>query len=105
MKWVFTLKYDDASSVTERKIAKCKARLCIVGCAAEYGIDYEETFSPVIRPEVLRMLLTLAATDDYELHQMDVKTAFLNEEADRPIFVTYPPGFPSKTKHTVLRVM
>ena len=97
LKWIYKFKYDDASSVTERKIATYKARLCIVGCHAEYGIDYEETFSPVIRAKIIRILLTIAATDDLECHQMDVKTAFLNANADRPIYVTHPPGFPTTT--------
>ena len=95
--WVYKLKYDDASTVTTRKIAVYKARLVVLGNRATEGIDYDETFSPVIRAEVLRILLTLAASEDLESEQMDVRTAFLNADSDRAIYVLFPPGYPSTT--------
>jgi hypothetical protein len=59
----------------------------------EYGIDYNEIFSPVIRMEVLRLLLTIGALKDLEIHQMDVKTAFLNGSLEEDIYMTQPEGY------------
>uniref|UniRef100_H3G7U2 Reverse transcriptase Ty1/copia-type domain-containing protein n=1 Tax=Phytophthora ramorum TaxID=164328 RepID=H3G7U2_PHYRM len=58
-----------------------------------YGIDYLEVYSPVVRLESLRVLLTLAAVWDYEVHQMDVTTAFLNGKIDVEVFMEQPEGF------------
>ena len=88
------MKYDDASTVETRKISVYKARLVVLGNRAKAGIDFDETFSPVIRAEILRILLTIAASEDLELEQMDVRTAFLNANSDRDIYVLYPPGYP-----------
>ena len=54
--WVYKLKYDDAATVDTRQIAVYKARLVVLGNRAEAGVDYDETFSPVIRAEVLRVV-------------------------------------------------
>jgi hypothetical protein len=51
------------------------------------GIDYDETFSPVARFESLRLLLALAALEDWEIHQMDVKSTFLNGLLDEEIYM------------------
>ncbi|OWY91099.1 hypothetical protein PHMEG_00040469, partial [Phytophthora megakarya] len=67
------MKYTDAGEIN-----RFKARLVIKGFLQEFGIDYNEIFSPVIRMDVLRLLLIIAALLDLEVHQMDVKTAFLN---------------------------
>ena len=57
------------------------------------GIDYNETFSPVARFESLRLLLALAALEDWEIHQLDVKSAFLNGVLDKEIYMEQPQGF------------
>ena len=103
--WLYKLKYDDATTVADRKIAVYKARLVVLGNRAQAGTDYDETFSPVIRAEILRILLTIAASEDLELEQMDVKTAFLNADSDREIYVLFPPGYPSTNPlHNALRL-
>ena len=61
--WLYKLKYDDASTVETRKISVYKARLVVLGNRAQAGVDYDETFSPVIRAEVLRILFTIAASE------------------------------------------
>ncbi|KAF1323990.1 Integrase catalytic core protein, partial [Globisporangium splendens] len=87
-RWVWTKKYKG-----DGKLDRYKARLVIKGFLQKYGIDYNEIFAPVIRMEVLRLLLTIAALLDYEIHQMDVKTAFLNGKLDDEIYMEQPDGF------------
>ena len=92
-KWVFVIKHNADGS-----IERFKARLVIKGYEEVFGIDYDNVFSPVLRFETLRFLLTLGATMDYEIHQMDVKTAFLNGEMDKTIYMEQPPGYVKKGK-------
>lgn len=73
LKWVFKLKRD-----TSGEIVKHKARLVAKGHVQKHGIDFEEVFAPVTRLETLRVLLALAAKNDWEIHHLDVKSAFLN---------------------------
>jgi hypothetical protein len=95
--WVYKLKYDDAATVDTRQIAVYKARLVVLGNRATAGVDYDETFPPVIRADFLRILFTIAATEDLEMEQMDVRTAFLNAGSDCDIYVLFPPGYMSTT--------
>ncbi|OWZ03244.1 putative mitochondrial protein [Phytophthora megakarya] len=76
----------------------CKASLVIKGFTKVYGIDYLEVYSPVVRLETPRALLTFAAVWYYEVHQMDVTTAFLNGKIDVEIFMEQPEGFRVKGK-------
>ena len=56
------------------------------------GIDYDETFSPVARFELLRLLLALAVLENWEIHQMDVESAFLNGVLNEEIYMEQPQG-------------
>ncbi|OWZ23340.1 LOW QUALITY PROTEIN: Retrotransposon protein, Ty1-Copia subclass [Phytophthora megakarya] len=67
-------------------VKRDKARLVIKGIMQIYGVDYLEVYSPVVRLETLRVLLTLAAVWNYEIHQMDV-TAFLNGNIDVEVYM------------------
>ena len=87
-RWVLTVKY-----LANGDIERFKARLVVKGYLQRYGFDYDEIFSPVVRMEVLRTILALAAALDWEIHQMDVKTAFLNGELDETIHIRQPEGF------------
>src|SRR5882757_2940973 len=82
-KWVFKLKAD----------GHYRARLVAKGFMQIPGIDYDETFSPVARFESLWLLLALAALEDWEIQQMDVKSAFLNGVLDEEIYMEQPIGF------------
>ncbi|GJW54700.1 retrotransposon protein, putative, ty1-copia subclass [Tanacetum coccineum] len=65
----------------------------VKGYTQLYGVDYEETFSPVADTRAIRILISIAAFYDYEIWQMDVKTAFLNGYLDEDIYMVQPEGF------------
>ena len=78
------------------EIDKYKARLVAKGFTQVHGIDYTDTFAPVTKFSSIRVLLALAAYYDLEIHQMDVKSAFLNGELEEEIYLRPPPGFRDK---------
>ena len=84
-KWVFT----DADG----KVELHKARLVAQGFLQKFGLDYDETFCPVVRFESFPALIALAAQNGLMLHQMDVITAFLNGELEEVVFMKQPEGF------------
>ncbi|KAL8104555.1 hypothetical protein AgCh_028679 [Apium graveolens] len=59
----------------------------------EEGIDYDETFAPIARLEAIRIFLAFSAYSNFEVYQMDVKSAFLNRELEEEVYVPQPPGF------------
>nr|GEV86619.1 hypothetical protein [Tanacetum cinerariifolium] len=69
------------------------ARTIANGFTQTYGVDYEETFSPVADIRAIRILIAIAAYYDYEICQMDVKTAFLNGHLSEKIYIEQPEGF------------
>ena len=86
-------------------IERYKARLVAQGFSQQPGLDYEETFCPVIRYESLRSLIAIAAQKDLQLHQLDVTTAFLNGQLEEEIFMKQPEGYVIKGKeHMVCRL-
>ena len=78
---------------TDGTIDKYKARLVIKGYRQLEGIDYFDTYSPVSSKTSIRIIIALAALYDLEIHQMDVKTAFLNGDLEEEIYMEQPEGF------------
>lgn len=91
-KWVYKLK-----NKADGSIDRYKARLVARGFSQEYGLDYEETFSPIAKLTTVRVLISLAINKGWTLWQMDVSNAFLYGELDRVIHMEQTLGFVSKS--------
>ena len=87
-KWIFKKKMK-----VDRTIDKFKARLVAKGFTQKDGIDYFDTYAPVARISTIRVLVALASMHNLVIHQMDVKTAFLNGELQEEIYMEQPEGF------------
>jgi hypothetical protein len=81
-KWVFKLKRNP-----DQSIKKYKARLVARGFTQRPGLDFDETYAPVVKFTTLRVMLAIACQMDMEIHQMDVVTAFLNSKVDAEIYM------------------
>jgi hypothetical protein len=86
--WVFTIKTD-----ADGKPNRFKARLVAGGNFQQEGIDFAETYAPVSKLATLRTLLGTAAARNWEVQQIDIKTAFLHGDTDTDIYMLQPPGF------------
>ena len=87
-KWVYKRKYGK-----DGKVETYKARLVAKGYNQRQGVDFDETFSPVAMLKSIRILLAIAAYYDYEIWQMDVRTAFLNGFIEETIYMQQPVGY------------
>jgi hypothetical protein len=89
----------------ERCSGENKSRLVAQRFSQKEGIDYEETFAPVACLEAIRILLSFSMAKGFKLHQMDVKSAFLNGVLEEEVYVRQPPGFESeKSPHRVYKL-
>lgn len=99
-KWVFRHKLNPDGS-----LARYKARWVLRGFSQQPGIDFEETFSPVVKPATIRLVLSLALSKDWPIHQLDVKNAFLHGTLTETVFCQQPSGFVDADKpHHVCRL-
>jgi hypothetical protein len=78
------------------EVVRNKSRLVAQGFSQKEGIDYEETFAPVAYLEAIRILLAFSMAKAFKLHQMDVKSAFLNGVLEEEVYVRQPPWFESE---------
>ena len=100
LKWVYKVKRDEHGNIVRHK-----ARLVAKGYVQRVGVDYDEVFAPVARMESVCLMLAVAAHQGWEVHHMDVKSAFLNGELKEEVYVVQPPGYVVKgAEHKVLRL-
>ena len=90
-KWVYKLKCKPDGSVQRHK-----ARLVAKGYAQEKGIDFDETFAPTCCMTTIRSICALAANNGWYVHQLDIKTAFLNGDLHEEVYVMQPHAFVQK---------
>ena len=93
-KWVLTKKYDKQGN-----LQKFKARLVAKGYTQMPGMDYMDTYTPVVCLETIHTLLALAISEDWEIQQMDVKGAYLNGRIKEEIYMKQHDGYDDRTDH------
>jgi hypothetical protein len=94
-KWIFKIKH-----VVDGSIEKYKARFVTRGFSQKEGIDYEETFAPGARYTSIKTIIALPAKMKWKLHQMDVKTTFLNGVIEEEVYIEQPQGFEVEDRKT-----
>ena len=94
-KWIYKIK-----NAVDGSIEKYKARFVAHGFSQKGGIDYEETFAPVTKYTSIRSILSLAAVMKWKIHQMDVKTPFLNGVVEEEVYVEKPLGFETRDRES-----
>ena len=94
-KWIFKTKHS-----TDGSIEKFKEIFVTQRFSHKEGIDYEDNFAPVERYTSIKIILTLATNMKWKLHQMDVKTTFLNGVIEEEVYIKQPLGFETHNKET-----
>ncbi|GJR26445.1 ribonuclease H-like domain-containing protein [Tanacetum coccineum] len=86
--WLFKYKF-----YADGTLSCYKARLVANGSSQQLGVDFDETFSPVVKPATIHMVLSLTVSRKWPIHQLDVKNAFLNGDLSETVYMHQPPGF------------
>jgi hypothetical protein len=87
-RWIYKIKH-----VVDGSVDKFKARFVAKGFSQKEGIDFSETFAPMARYSSIRAVISIAAELGWQIHQMDVKTTFLNGVIEEEIYIEQPEGF------------
>lgn len=95
-KWVYKIKKNASGD-----FKRFKARLVACGYSQKFGIDFNETFAPVVRHSTIRLLFAIGNQLDMDMEHLDVTTAFLNGELDEQIFMEQPSGFNNQNSDKV----
>jgi hypothetical protein len=98
-KWIFKHKFH-----SDGTLARHKARWVVRVFSQRHGIDYDETFSPVVKSAMIRVVLSIASAHAWPIHQLDVKNAFLHGYLQETVYCQQPPGFvdPAAPDHVCL---
>ena len=97
-RWIYKIKY-----AADGSMEKYKARIVAKGYVQKEGIDYEETVALVARYTSIRSIISLATLLGWEIHRMDVKTAFLNGVIEEEVYIEQPEGFKTHEKKSHYR--
>ncbi|GKF17524.1 ribonuclease H-like domain-containing protein, partial [Tanacetum coccineum] len=86
--WLFKHKFH-----ADGTLRRYKARLVANGSNHQHGVDFDKTFSQVVKPATIRTILSLVVSQQWPIHQLDVKNAFLNGDLSETVYMHQPPGF------------
>ncbi|PHT68809.1 hypothetical protein T459_28296 [Capsicum annuum] len=99
-KWIYKIKY-----LSNGEVERFKERLVAKGYSQQEGLDYHETFSPVAKMVTVRCTITLAASQGWNLYQMDVHNAFLQGDLEEEVYIEIPEGFRRQGEDKVCKLI